>query len=91
MSTKAKNPLFVVTNNGQDVEQAEGLLDALVKRLGLEPVMEVLDEILEQLIAASSSYTMIQVLEEWVDQLVRILEKIIRMIDPLLAFEIFKR
>lgn len=91
MSTKAKNPLFVVTNDGQDVEQASGAFDALIKKLGLEPLLEVFDEILEQLIAICSNYKMIEVLSEFLEEVVASLEKFIKLIDPLLAFEIFKR
>ena len=91
MSTKAKNPLFVVTNHGQDVEQAEGLFDAMIKKLGLEPLLEIFDEILEQLISACGNYGMIQVLSEWLEQVTEFLERAIKLIDPLLAFQLFKR
>jgi hypothetical protein len=91
MSTKTKNPLFVVTNDGQDVEQASGLFDAFVKKLGLEPLLEIFDEILEQIIAACSNYAMIEVLSAWLEQITEGLENLIKMIDPLLAFQLFKR
>ena len=91
MSTKAKNPLFVVTNDGQDVEQADGIFDAIIKKLGLEPLIEILNDTLEQMIASCSSYAMIEVLSNLLEDITESLEKLIKMIDPLLAFQIFKR
>ena len=37
-----KNPLYVVTNEGKDVETAESLWDAMVKKFNLQPAIDLL-------------------------------------------------
>lgn len=91
MSTKSKNPLYVVTNKGQDVEEAENFLDAIVKKLGLEPVISILEGILQEMLQQVSSYAFFMVLKAYIDQLVETLEKLIKKFDPVLAFSIYKR
>lgn len=39
---KKKNPLYVVTNKGKDVESALNFIDALVKKFNLAPIIEML-------------------------------------------------
>ena len=46
-NTKKKNPLYVVTNEGKDVETADNFWDAMVKKFNLAPLMEVLDFLLQ--------------------------------------------
>lgn len=65
---KNKNPLYVVTNNGQDVEQATGMFDMWVKKLGLAPLVEALDFFLKMLLDMISSYAMFTVVKEAFDQ-----------------------
>lgn len=92
MSTnKSKNPLYVVTNKGQDVEPAESIFDALVKKLGLEPVLLILDGVLQELLGQVNSYSAFQVFKNFIDQLVEALEKVVKMVDPVLAFSLYKR
>lgn len=77
MGAKAKkNPLYVVTNDGKDVEQAEGFVDALVKRFGLEPVMEILKSLFGMLSDQVGNYGFFLFLQEFVDNLVANLEEI---------------
>lgn len=91
MSTKSKNPLFVVTNKGQDVEEATSLFDALVKQLGLTPVISILEGILQELLSSVTSYSGFMVLKGFIDELVLMLEKLIKRLDPILAFSLYKR
>jgi hypothetical protein len=91
MSTKTKNPLFVVTNKGQDVEEATNIFDALVKRLGLAPVISILEGMLQELLSNVSSYSGLMVLKGFIDELVLMLEKLIKKLDPILAFSLYKR
>lgn len=60
MSTnrKKKNPLYVVTNQGKDVQEATGLLDMIVKKLGLEGVLELFEGLLSSLMEMVTSYAM---------------------------------
>jgi len=77
MGARAKrNPLYVVTNDGKDVEQAQGFMDAMVKRFGLEPVMELFKSILSMLSDQVGNYGFFLFLQEFVDELVANLEDI---------------
>ena len=77
MGAKAKkNPLYVVTNDGKDVEQAEGFMDALVKKFGLEPVMEVIRSVLSLLSDQVGNYGFFLFLQEFIDEIVSQLEDI---------------
>ncbi len=71
MSNKAKNknPLFVVTNEGQDVEAASGFFDAFVKRFGLGPALEVLKQIMQMITEAFPGYTSVIILKEFLDEI----------------------
>ena len=91
MSTNAKNPLYVITNKGQDVEEAENLFDAIVKKLGLGPVILILEGILQEMLQQVSSYAFFMVVKAYIDELVELLEKLIKKFDPILAFSIYKR
>ena len=91
MNKKRKNPLYVVTNNGKDVLEASGLLDALVKRLGIEPVLKQLEAILQLMLSMITSYAAFTVIKEWFDQFVATLEAFIKKVDPVLAFSMFQK
>lgn len=91
MNKKRKNPLYVVTNNGKDVLEATGLLDALAKRLGIEPVLKQLEAILQLMLSMITSYAAFTVIKEWFDQFVAGLEAFIKKVDPVLAFSMFQK
>lgn len=91
MNKKRKNPLYVVTNNGKDVLEANSLVDALIKRLGIEPVLNQLEVIMQTLLSMVSSYAVFAALKEWFDELVAKLEVVIKKVDPVLAFSIFQK
>ena len=88
---KSKNPLYVVTNKGQDVEQAENWLDALIKRLGLEETIKTIEGLLGIMLEMVKSYAFFQVVNQWLDQLINTLEMLLKMIDPVLAFSVIKK
>ncbi len=86
-NTKKKtNPLYVVTNNGKDVEQAEGTFDLLVKKLGLEPAIKVLSNILELLLAQVESYATFVAIKEFLDQLIAQVEAVTKKMAPFLFY-----
>ncbi|EQC50892.1 hypothetical protein [Bacteriovorax sp. DB6_IX] len=77
MGAKAKkNPLYVVTNDGKDVEQAEGFFDAIIKKFGLEPFIQVFNSILSLLSDQVGNYGFFLFLQEFVDQVVENLEEL---------------
>jgi hypothetical protein len=75
---KNKNPLYVV--KGQNVEQAKNLFDMLIKKLDLEPVMRILNQLLEFLLSQVKSYPMFAVvkslIDQWMLQLVPLLQQV---------------
>ena len=81
---KKTNPLYVVTNKGQDVQEAQGLLDALVKKFHLQPFvdlfMELWTQLIEQLSQMVTNYSMFLVvkafIDEWVEKLFELAGKL---------------
>jgi hypothetical protein len=86
-----KNPLFVVTNNGQDVEQAESIFDALVKKLGLAPLMEFIEIIIKSLMDQVGGLVALELIRGFLDEVIDALEKALKVVDPVLAFSFIKR
>ena len=60
---KKKNPLFVVTNKGKDVEQASDFLDVLIKKFNLAPVIEILKVFMTMLSENVKNYPMFLVVK----------------------------
>lgn len=86
-----KNPLFVVTNNGQDVEQAESLFDAFVKKMGLGPLLEFMEIIIQSILEQVGGLVALELIRGFLDEFVDGLEKALKIVDPVLAFSFIKR
>lgn len=74
---KNKNPLYVV--KGKNVMEAKGLFDLVVKKLNLEPLVEVLKSILTMLLEQVKSYPMLLIvkamIDEWMKKLTEMMTK----------------
>ncbi len=46
MANKSKNPLYVVTQNGKVVEEAQNQLDRFVKKFNLGPVIKLWEDLI---------------------------------------------
>lgn len=88
---RKKNPLYVVTNDGQTVEKADNMFDAWVKKMGLQPLVDLINEMIQFLLSQVTNYAFFMVFKDFVDDLVEKLEALTKAIDPVLAFSIFKR
>jgi len=79
MSSKArkKNPLYVVTNQGKDVQEATGLLDMIVKKLGLEGVVELLEGLMASMMQMATSYAMFVSIKSFLDTIIHQIELIL--------------
>jgi hypothetical protein len=86
-----KNPLYVVTNDGKDVEEAENILDAIVKKFSLGPIIDFLKIIFQVIIDQVGGVVAMDLIKGILDEFVDSLEKLLKMIDPVLAFTIIKR
>ena len=67
-----KNPLYVV--NGENVEEANGLLDFVIKKLHLEPLVKILNTIMQLFLDQVNTYPLFQAFKQFVDLLVKKLE-----------------
>lgn len=88
---RSKNPLYVVTNDGKDVEQAENLLDAVIKKLSLGPVIDFLKLIFQMIIDQVGGAVAMDLIKGIMDEFIDSLEKVLKMVDPVLAFSFIKR
>ncbi|MFZ4714330.1 MAG: hypothetical protein ACOYL6_11475 [Bacteriovoracaceae bacterium] len=76
---KKKNPLYVVTNKGKDVEQASNLIDGIIKKLNLAPVIEILKVFLKMLSENVKSYAMFVEVKKVFDQYLAMLAPLFAM------------
>jgi len=65
---KNKNPLYVV--KGKDIEEASGLFDLVVKKLNLQPVIDVFNSLLKMLLEQVKSYPTFVAIKELIDELI---------------------
>jgi len=79
-TNKKKNPLFVVTNDGKDVEQAEGLWDAIVKKLYLQPFIDFFNILFELLLDNIKSYAWFNALKNRFDQILETFFEVCRFL-----------
>ncbi len=74
---KNKNPLYVV--KGQNVEQAKNLFDMLLKRFDLEPLVKMLQQLLELLLSQVQTYPVFvlvkNVIDQWLAQIIPLLQQ----------------
>ena len=86
MANKSKNPLYVVTQNGKVVEEAQNQLDRFVKKFNLGPVIKLWEDLITFLLSQVKSYPMLVVVQKLVDQWVLLLEKFLKDVAPFLFF-----
>ena len=81
-SANNKNPLYVVTNNGKDVEQADSMWDAVVKRLNLQPAIDLLWTLLELLAKQVNSYAALVWLQKELERFNNTVDKLLKTYTP---------
>lgn len=64
---KNKNPLYVV--KGNNVQEAKNFVDLILKKFNLEPAVEILTNIFKMLLAQITSYPMLVLVKNMLDQL----------------------
>lgn len=65
---KNKNPLYVV--KGKDVQEANSVFDLVIKKLNLEPVIQILQNILKMLLEQVQSYPMLKFVEAYMAEVI---------------------
>ena len=72
-----KNPLYVVSNSGQDVESVTSYLELVIKKFGLRPYLDVLDSLVAMLTNQVGNYGFFVALQEFIDHIVAQIEKVV--------------
>ena len=65
---KNKNPLYVV--KGKDVFEANSVFDLVVKKLNLEPMVQIIQNILKMLLEQIQSYPMLKFVEAYMAEVI---------------------
>ncbi|CBW26411.1 hypothetical protein BMS_1558 [Halobacteriovorax marinus SJ] len=84
--SKSKNPLYHVSNDGKDVESVSGVVELMIKKLGLDPMVEFLVSLLEMMQEQVKSYAMFVAIKELIDELLEKIFKVMEKVTPLLNF-----
>ncbi|MFA6239161.1 MAG: hypothetical protein WC635_17615 [Bacteriovorax sp.] len=66
---KSTNPLYVVRNNGVDVESANGILDLILKKTGLDKMIPILETVMQLILSQVQSYAVFIEVKKMFDQL----------------------
>ena len=82
--TKGKNPLYVVKNNSNVVEEATGWFDALLKKYDLEKVWQFVTSMLQMALDQVKTLQQFDVVKSWYDQILAQVEVLMEMIQSLL-------
>ena len=85
-SSKRKNPLYVVTNDGKDVESADTLWDAVVKRFNLQPLIDILMTLMEMIAKQVNSYAALVWFNEELTRINEFVDSTLKKVAPWLYF-----
>lgn len=66
---KSTNPLYVVRNNGVDVESVNGILDLILKKTGLDKMIPILETVMQLILSQVQSYAVFSEVKKMFDQL----------------------
>lgn len=66
---KNKNPLYVV--KGKEVQEASSIFDLVVKKLNLEPAINILRNMFHLLLEQVENFAMFKAVKEFMDQVVQ--------------------
>lgn len=65
---KNKNPLYVV--KGKDVEEASGLVDMLVKKLNIQPLIDLLKLVFQMILDQVDTYPKLKAAHDFINMVV---------------------
>ncbi|AYF44334.1 MULTISPECIES: hypothetical protein [Halobacteriovorax] len=72
-----KNPLYVVTNEGKDVEGVANYIELVIKKLGLEPYLDLLESMIAMITNQVGNYGFFIALQNLVDHIAEQIEKML--------------
>lgn len=82
---KSTNPLYVVRNNGVDVEEAGNLFELLLKKTGLDKIVPMLEMLVQVFLAEVKSYAVFMEVKKVIDKLVEKIVEVLFQIQQLSA------
>ncbi len=78
---KNKNPLYVV--KGKDVQEAKSIIDMVVKRFNLEPMINILKNLFLLLLEQVENYATFQVVKAFIDQIIHKIHQVLKKMGAL--------
>lgn len=73
--TSIKNPLYVVTNEGRDVEGVATYIELIIKKFGLKPYIDLLESMIAMITNQVGNYGFFLALQNFVDHIAEQIEK----------------
>jgi hypothetical protein len=86
MGNKKNNPLYHVSKDGKDVESVDNVVELLIKKLGLDPVISMLESFIQFMADQVKTYAMFTAIKDLYDELLEKLMELYSRVRPLLAF-----
>jgi hypothetical protein len=80
---RKKNPLYVVTNDGKDVESASNFLEAWCKKMGVDFIYQFVKGYIDALVASINSYPMLVALKRKLEEFIAFLEGVMATVPGL--------
>ncbi|MGZ3790638.1 MAG: hypothetical protein ACXVLQ_19300 [Bacteriovorax sp.] len=74
---KSTNPLYVVRNNGVDVEEANGILELILKKTGLDKMIPFLETFMQLVLSQVQTYAVFIEVKKMLD---KVFEKVIEIL-----------
>ena len=71
---KKKNPLFVVTNAGQDIEEVDSWWEYALGKLGLNAYVTYFEEMIQFLLSQVNNYGTLEFMNTWLEQIINFLQ-----------------
>lgn len=65
---KTKNPLYVV--KGKEVQEASSVIDLVIKKFNLEPMIRILNNIFQMLLEQVKTFAMYKAVKQYIDEVV---------------------
>ena len=66
---KTKNPLYVV--KGKEVQEASSVLDLVIKKFNLEPMIRIMQNIFHMLLEQVKTFAMYKAVKQYIDEMVQ--------------------
>ena len=91
ISKKSSNPLYVVRKNGVDVEEANGILELILKKTGLDKLIPMLETFMNILLSQVENYAIFMEVKKILDQVFNKVIEIMNNQQPTLLNSIIRR